>query len=133
MCEQTVAIAEPFRSYPYRGALDRLADVYGIFLSVCVQRKEGIGGMAVDHKLDLLLSRDGGCIAQVRAPPTGRGRAQCLGRGRMVQLGTLAEGVELAGRVLDCRIVRGPALRAIEAQVAKADASEVSDFAVLRQ
>lgn len=98
-----------------------------------MQGKEGVGNTTVDHELDLPLSRDGGCIAQVGAPPSSGSRAQALGGGGVVQLGAVAEGVELAGRVFNGRVICGPSLWAIEAQVAKVDASKVSDLAVLRE
>lgn len=96
-----------------------------------MQGEEGIGGVAVDHELDLPLSRDGRCIAEVCAPPAGGGRAQGLGGGRVVQLEALAEGVELAGRVLNCRVICCTSLGPVEAQIAEVDASKVSESAVL--
>lgn len=102
----------------YGRALDSLADVYRILLVVDMKGEKGIGNSTVDHKLDLLLSRDGGRVAQVGAPPSGGSRAQALGGSRVVQLEAVAKRVELAGRVLNCRVVRRPSLRAIEAQIA---------------
>lgn len=98
-----------------------------------MQGEEGVGHPAINRELEPLLPRDGARAAQVRAPPAGGGRAQALGGGGVVQLGVLAEGGDLVGRVLNRRVVGRLAPGPLEAQVAQVDAPEVTDPAVLRQ
>lgn len=98
-----------------------------------MQREEDISNALVDGRVQVLLTRDGRGVAQIGTPASRSPGAQDLGGGRVVELGGLAKGLNLARRVLKGRVIGGFAAGPVEGEVAEEEALQVADLAVLRQ
>jgi hypothetical protein len=60
---------------PYRRAFSNLANVYGLFFTIDMQRKEDVGEPAIECVLEPFLSSRRAAIGKIGAPSSRRGRS----------------------------------------------------------